>query len=90
MGSDDPLAIFTAPPADETPEQKLLREAREVEAKRVSDEIDEGLKEDRAVMRREKEVVKVLLLGQAESGMSPIPFLPLPSPSSSSSPTSSS
>ena len=67
----DPLAVFTDPPPGETAEQKVAREAREAEEKRISDEIDEGIKKDRAAMKKEKEmVVKVLLLGQSESGKS--------------------
>lgn len=69
--SADPLAVFTAPPPGETDEEKAAREAKEVEAKRVSDLIDEGLKEEKAALKKEKEsLVKVLLLGQSESGKS--------------------
>ncbi|EPQ53862.1 guanine nucleotide binding protein alpha subunit [Gloeophyllum trabeum ATCC 11539] len=66
----DPLACMTAPPANETWEQKLARERREAEAKRISDEIDQKLKSERAALKRNKKPVKVLLLGQAESGKS--------------------
>jgi hypothetical protein len=67
----DPLAVFTDPPPDETNEQRELREAKEAEEKRVSDEIDEGIRKDKAAMKKEKDlVVKVLLLGQSESGKS--------------------
>lgn len=64
----DPLDVFTAPPLDETEEQKVAREAEEAEAKRVNDLIDEGLKKDKAIMKKESGMVKILLLGQAESG----------------------
>jgi hypothetical protein len=63
--------VFTDPPPDETDEQRVVREAREAEEKRVSDEIDEGIRKDKAAMKKERElVVKVLLLGQSESGKS--------------------
>jgi hypothetical protein len=56
-----------APPPDETPEQRARRLADEEEARRVSYEIDESLKRERSVQRKKK-VVKLLLLGQSESG----------------------
>lgn len=65
---DDPLSYALEPPLGETVEEKSAREAKEAEAKRVSDLIDESLKSDKAAMKKEKEVVKVLLLGQSESG----------------------
>ena len=67
----DPLSIFTDPPPNETPPERLARLAREAEEKRVSDEIDEGLRREKAKMKKEREgLVKVLLLGQSESGKS--------------------
>jgi hypothetical protein len=70
-GNPDPLAVFTQPPPDETVQQKAQREKQEAEARRVSDEIDEGLKRDKAALKKERElIVKVLLLGQSESGKS--------------------
>lgn len=65
---DDPLAAAIAPPLNETPEQRNLREQREVEAKRLNDEIDEMLRGEKVAVRRRKKAVKVLLLGQSESG----------------------
>ena len=65
---EDPFAIFHSPPLNETPEDRIAREIKESEAKRVSDEIDEQLKADRAVFKKQKNIVQVLLLGQAESG----------------------
>ena len=66
---DDPLARAIAPPADETPEAKQARLGKEAEAKRVSDEIDEVLKKEKASMKkRQSQVVRMLLLGQSESG----------------------
>jgi guanine nucleotide-binding protein subunit alpha len=69
--SPDPLAIFTDPPPDETQAERVTREAREALEKRVSDEIDDGIKKDKARLKKEQEIlVRVLLLGQAESGKS--------------------
>ncbi|KAF8900438.1 guanine nucleotide binding protein, alpha subunit [Gymnopilus junonius] len=56
------------PPPDETYEQRLQREAAEAEAKRISDEIDEQLRKEREADRRKRKPVKLLLLGQSESG----------------------
>ena len=60
---DDPLAAITAPPRDETPEQRQIREAAEAEAKRISDEIDERLRRERENEKKKKRPVKLLLLG---------------------------
>jgi len=67
---EDPFAIFHAPPPNEAAGERVAREAREAEAKRVSDQIDEQLKADRVAFKKQKNVVRVLLLGQAESGKS--------------------
>ena len=40
------------------------------EAKKVSDSIDEQIRLDKQRLRTEKDIVKVLLLGQSESGKS--------------------
>lgn len=60
---DDPLTLAMAPPPDETPEQRQVREAAEAEAKRISDEIDEQIHRDREQMKKGKKPVKLLLLG---------------------------
>ncbi|PFH48860.1 hypothetical protein AMATHDRAFT_148943 [Amanita thiersii Skay4041] len=65
---EDPLTLALAPPPDETPEQRQAREAAEAEARRVSDEIDELLKKEREQEKKKKRPVKLLLLGQSESG----------------------
>ncbi|RDB20287.1 Guanine nucleotide-binding protein alpha-4 subunit [Hypsizygus marmoreus] len=67
---NDPFAIFTMPPPNETPAEKTERVRREAEEKRVSDRIDEEIKADKAALKKQKSVVKVLLLGQSESGKS--------------------
>ncbi|KAF8970665.1 guanine nucleotide binding protein, alpha subunit [Flammula alnicola] len=65
---EDPLTLAIAPPPDETYEQRQIREAAEAEAKRISDEIDEQIRKEREAERRKKKPVKLLLLGQSESG----------------------
>ncbi|KDQ55943.1 hypothetical protein JAAARDRAFT_36721 [Jaapia argillacea MUCL 33604] len=67
---DDPLALTIAPPLDETAEERLERETREAEARRISDDIDEMLRNEKAAMKKRRRPVKVLLLGQSESGKS--------------------
>ncbi|EIN09070.1 G-alpha-domain-containing protein [Punctularia strigosozonata HHB-11173 SS5] len=65
----DPFEDVLKPPADETPEQRQRRVQQEEEAKRISQAIDESI---RAEKQREKKrkPVRVLLLGQSESGKS--------------------
>ncbi len=71
--SVDPLARALAPPADETPDHRAVREAKETEARRVSERIDEQIRLEKQANSRKKDPVKVLMLGQAESGASAIP-----------------
>jgi hypothetical protein len=63
----DPLDALLRPPVDETPEEKVMRLAQEAEAERISQAIDEDIKRERA-LRKKKQIVKLLLLGQSESG----------------------
>lgn len=72
---DDPLTLAIAPPPDETPEQRQIREAAEAEAKRVSDEIDEQIRKERELERKKKRPVKLLLLGQLSKFLKSHPFL---------------
>ncbi|KAK7462125.1 hypothetical protein VKT23_007728 [Stygiomarasmius scandens] len=67
---DDPFAGYLEPPKHETPAEKTMRERKEAEAKHISDLIDEEIKQERAKLKRERNLVKVLLLGQSESGKS--------------------
>jgi hypothetical protein len=67
---DDPLTIALAPPPNETPAQREAREKAELQARRVSDDIDEQIRGERAALKKKKRPVKVLLLGQSESGKS--------------------
>jgi hypothetical protein len=75
--SIDPLSRALQPPANETSEQRAVREAKEAEARRVSDRIDEQIKSEKQATSRGKTQVKVLLLGQAESGALPSLIPPL-------------
>ena len=65
----DPLSAVLQPPQNETPADRDRRLFAELEAKRVSDNIDEMLKAEKKEKRMKPEV-KVLLLGQSESGKS--------------------
>lgn len=81
---NDPLTAAIAPPKNESAAARAARLRAEAEAKRVSDEIDEQLKQDRVARRRQRPCVKVLLLGQSESGtfsrfLLPWYFIPHPS-----------
>lgn len=63
----DPLDDVLRPPLDETEEARSIRLQSEEKAKRVSDAIDEALRQERQAARK-KDVVRLLLLGQSESG----------------------
>ncbi|KAH7886276.1 guanine nucleotide binding protein, alpha subunit [Phlebopus sp. FC_14] len=65
----DPLSAALKPPANESPADRDRRLFEELEAKRVSDRIDEMLRAEKREKRSKREV-KVLLLGQSESGKS--------------------
>ncbi|KIY67644.1 G-alpha-domain-containing protein [Cylindrobasidium torrendii FP15055 ss-10] len=64
---DDPLTRALAPPPGETPAQRADREALELASQRRSDEIDDELRREKETERKKKPV-KLLLLGQSESG----------------------
>ncbi|KAI0674434.1 G-alpha-domain-containing protein [Trametes maxima] len=66
----DPLARVMAPPPNETEEQREARVAAEAEAKKISDAIDEELQRQAKAEKRGPKPVKILLLGQSESGKS--------------------
>ncbi|KAI0272166.1 G-alpha-domain-containing protein [Russula aff. rugulosa BPL654] len=67
---EDPLSSAIRPPDAETELERRARLQREAEAKRISDVIDEQLKADRRIYEKSKQDVRLLLLGQAESGKS--------------------
>ncbi|KAI1787370.1 G-protein alpha subunit [Ganoderma leucocontextum] len=66
---EDPLSRLLAPPPNETPENREIRLQLEAEARQISDRIDDQLKAERAALKKNRPV-KVLLLGQSESGKS--------------------
>ncbi|KAJ7067128.1 guanine nucleotide-binding protein [Mycena amicta] len=69
--SVDPISqAMRANHAAESSDERRLRLEAEAEAKRVSDRIDEELRLERERLRRSRGDVKLLLLGQAESGKS--------------------
>ncbi|KAJ4477383.1 guanine nucleotide-binding protein [Lentinula aciculospora] len=67
---DDPLSEALKPPESETELERRARLEQEAEAKRVSEQIDEELRQERESLKRKRGDVKLLLLGQAESGKS--------------------
>jgi hypothetical protein len=73
--TDDPLDEVLRPPPDETPEQRDIRLAHEEEANRISLAIDASIKAERQA-RRKKRIVRLLLLGQSESGEQQVYFPP--------------
>ncbi|KAJ7330354.1 G-protein alpha subunit [Mycena albidolilacea] len=70
--SFDPLNINLQPPANETEEQKAARLEAAWEATQVSRTIDAGLAESKKALEKKKRAVKILLLGQSESGKSSV------------------
>ncbi|KAI0043782.1 G-alpha-domain-containing protein [Auriscalpium vulgare] len=66
----DPFAVMLQPPPDESPAQREMRILAEQQAKHISDAIDEQIRMDKTEMRKAKPDVKILLLGQSESGKS--------------------
>ncbi|RDX44290.1 G-alpha-domain-containing protein [Lentinus brumalis] len=69
LADPDPLAAALQPPANETPQQREQRLKAEEDARKRSENIDRMLRHDDKRNRRRKQV-KVLLLGQSESGKS--------------------
>ncbi|KAL0579305.1 hypothetical protein V5O48_002703 [Marasmius crinis-equi] len=67
---DDPITEALKPPPSETEAQRQIRLQEEAEAKRISEQIDEDLRQEREILKRRRGEVKLLLLGQAESGKS--------------------
>lgn len=70
VSEDDPLTRAIAPPSYETPVEREERLAAEQEAKRISDAIDEELNKQRISEKKGPKAIKILLLGQSESGKS--------------------
>lgn len=72
----DPLDDVLRPPVDETDEERSIRLQTEERAKRVSDAIDEAIRQERQAAKK-KDVVRILLLGQSESGTTVLIFVPI-------------
>ena len=68
MAAPDPFSTLLTPPPGESDAQKAARLDAAREAVRVSKGIDAGLAETRRMLERKKRAVKILLLGQSESG----------------------
>ena len=66
--SPNPFIHGPLPREDESPQDRALREQEEARAKAVSDAIDEQIKQDKVAFRRYQRAIKLLLLGQSESG----------------------
>ncbi|KAF5389677.1 hypothetical protein D9757_006044 [Collybiopsis confluens] len=66
---DDPFEQFLKPPPGETAEEQEIRLAKEQEALRISTAIDASIKAERQA-RKKLRIVRLLLLGQSESGKS--------------------
>lgn len=66
----DPLAAALLPPPNETPAEREHRLKAEHDAKKVSENIDEMIRQERNERKRSRAEVNVLLLGQSESGKS--------------------
>jgi guanine nucleotide-binding protein subunit alpha len=65
----DPISAALRPPSNESPTDRERRLKAEADAKKISDDIDEMIKAEKNGKRKEK-AIKVLLLGQSESGKS--------------------
>jgi hypothetical protein len=65
--ADDPLGQCLRPPPTETDLERKARLLREMQARQVSDGIDEEIRQDREKMKKRREDVKVrvLLVGPA-------------------------
>ncbi|KZT10357.1 G-alpha-domain-containing protein [Laetiporus sulphureus 93-53] len=68
--STDPLELALAPPPDESEQDRRNRLAAEAEAKRISDIIDEEIQRQEKTEKKGPKPIKILLLGQSESGKS--------------------
>ncbi|KAF9518162.1 hypothetical protein BS47DRAFT_1371160 [Hydnum rufescens UP504] len=68
----DPLTVALRPPPGETPDERAARLREGANAKAISDKIDEQIRLEREEINQRKKNgdVKILLLGQSESGKS--------------------
>ncbi|KAI0644624.1 G-alpha-domain-containing protein [Trametes meyenii] len=70
LETPDPLSRAIAPPQNETNAERWAREQREAQARRISEQIDEQIRAEKLAMKKRKQPVRLLLLGQSESGKS--------------------
>ncbi|KAF5376765.1 hypothetical protein D9757_009474 [Collybiopsis confluens] len=70
--SENPFITPLNPPANETEEQRILRARTLQDAQRVSKEIDESMQETKRKLDRRRRGIRILLLGQSESGKSAV------------------
>ncbi|KAI0645404.1 G-protein alpha subunit [Trametes meyenii] len=59
-----------SPPKTESESERAARLTSEKEAKKISDEIDRALEQERQELKKRRPQTKILLLGQSESGKS--------------------
>ncbi|KIK58525.1 hypothetical protein GYMLUDRAFT_45166 [Collybiopsis luxurians FD-317 M1] len=69
---ENPFITPFKPPENETEEERIHRARALQDAQRVSREIDESLQETKRLLDRRKKGMRILLLGQAESGKSAV------------------
>ncbi|PSS34232.1 hypothetical protein PHLCEN_2v1742 [Hermanssonia centrifuga] len=65
----DPITLLLSPPPNETAEERVIRLQKEAEARKISENIDEQLRRESAALKK-RNVLRMLLLGQSESGKS--------------------
>ncbi|KAJ4465074.1 G-protein alpha subunit [Lentinula aciculospora] len=70
--SDNPFIVAFKAPANETEEERIHRARALQDAQRVSRQIDESLQETKRILERRRKAIRILLLGQAESGKSAV------------------
>ncbi|KAJ3875195.1 G-protein alpha subunit [Lentinula edodes] len=70
--SENPFIVAFKVPANETEEERVHRARAFQDAQRVSRQIDENLQETKRNLDRRKRAIRILLLGQAESGKSAV------------------
>ncbi|PVF92200.1 G-alpha-domain-containing protein [Serendipita vermifera] len=70
MRSDSDPLNNVLHPSNETPQERQARLEQEALAKKVSDAIDEQIRKEKAEKAKRKQEVRILLLGQSESGKS--------------------
>ncbi|KAI0717210.1 G-alpha-domain-containing protein [Cerioporus squamosus] len=70
LDAPDPLSVALEPPPNETPAERWAREQAEAQARRISEQIDDQIRAEKLALKKRKPPIKVLLLGQSESGKS--------------------